>query len=63
MGMKDPDFHDPEAEGKYVTRETGGRLELIDGAGHYPQTEMPEKTASIIINFLKQKVNPENITK
>ena len=63
MGMKDPDFPDPKAEGKYVARETGGRLDLIEGAGHYPQTEMPEKTASIIINFLKRKGNSENIIK
>jgi pimeloyl-ACP methyl ester carboxylesterase len=53
MGSKDPDFPDPEAEGRYIVGQAGGRLELIDGAGHYPQTEMPEKTTPVITNFLK----------
>jgi hypothetical protein len=26
---------------------------MIDGAGHYPHAEMPEKTAPPIIDFLK----------
>ena len=53
MGTKDPDFPDPVAEGKYLAQQTGGRLELIEGAGHYPQTEMPEQTVPPIINFLR----------
>ncbi len=53
MGTKDPDFPDPAAEGKYVAEKTGGKLVLVEGAGHYPQTEMPEKTAPIVIDFLK----------
>jgi len=52
MGAKDPDFADPAEEGTYIAEKTGGKLEMIDGAGHYPQTEMPEKTASILIEFL-----------
>jgi pimeloyl-ACP methyl ester carboxylesterase len=54
MGTKDPDFPDPIAEGRYIAEHTGGKLELIEGAGHYPQTEMPEKTAPIVTDFLKQ---------
>jgi len=57
MGAKDPDFPDPEAEGKAVAQEIGGALELIEGAGHYPQTEMPEQTARIVIDFLKQSAS------
>jgi pimeloyl-ACP methyl ester carboxylesterase len=57
MGTKDPDFPDPAAEGEIVTEQTGGRLELIEGAGHYPQTEMPEKTTPVVIDFLKQAVS------
>ena len=56
MGTKDPDFPNPAAEGKFLAEQTSGVLELIEGAGHYPQTEMPEKTAPVIINFLKQSV-------
>ena len=54
MGSKDQDFPDPGAEGKIVAEQTGGKLVIIDGAGHYPQTEMPHETAPHIINFLKQ---------
>jgi pimeloyl-ACP methyl ester carboxylesterase len=54
MGGKDPDFPDPAAEGRILAERTGGRLEVIEGAGHYPQTEMPDKTAPILIDFLKQ---------
>ena len=53
MGTKDPDFPDPVAEGEYLAQQTGGNLEIMEGAGHYPQTEMPEKTAPLVINFLK----------
>jgi pimeloyl-ACP methyl ester carboxylesterase len=53
MGTKDPDFPDPASEGRTVARETGGSLVLIEGAGHYPQTEMPEKTVPVVTNFLK----------
>jgi pimeloyl-ACP methyl ester carboxylesterase len=53
MGTKDPDFPDPVAEGTYIAEQTGGKLELIDGAGHYPQTEMPEETTPIVIEFLR----------
>jgi pimeloyl-ACP methyl ester carboxylesterase len=53
MGTKDPDFPDPAGEGRLVAEQTGGRLELIEGAGHYPQTEMPEKTTPLVLDFLK----------
>jgi pimeloyl-ACP methyl ester carboxylesterase len=58
MGSKDPDFPDPVAEGKYVAEQTGGTLALVEGAGHYPQTEMPEKTAPTIVDFLKRAASP-----
>jgi pimeloyl-ACP methyl ester carboxylesterase len=54
MGTKDPDFPDPVAEGEYGAAETRGKLVLIEEAGHYPQTEMPEKTAPEILDFLAQ---------
>ena len=57
MGTKDPDFPDPVAEGRYLAQRTGGRLELMEGAGHYPQTEMPEKTAPLVIDFLEQSAS------
>jgi pimeloyl-ACP methyl ester carboxylesterase len=54
MGTKDPDFPEPVSEARGVAKDTGGVIELIEGAGHYPQTEMPEKTNPIIVDFLKR---------
>jgi pimeloyl-ACP methyl ester carboxylesterase len=54
MGGKDPDFPDPALEGKILAERTGGSLEVIKGAGHYPQAEMPEKTVPIFLDFLNQ---------
>jgi pimeloyl-ACP methyl ester carboxylesterase len=51
------DFPDPVAEGQFIAAKTGGRLELIKGAGHYPQTEMPEKTIPLVMDFLKTSVS------
>jgi pimeloyl-ACP methyl ester carboxylesterase len=56
IGTKDPDFPDPVAEARIVAGQTGGSVALIDGAGHYPQTEMPDKTGPIILQFLKEHV-------
>ena len=34
-----------------------GKLELFDGTGHYPQSERPEKTVPIVIDFLRNSTN------
>jgi pimeloyl-ACP methyl ester carboxylesterase len=60
MGTQDPDFPSPEAEARFIAEQTGGRLELVEGAGHYPQTEMPQQTTALVIEFLKQAV-PEPV--
>jgi pimeloyl-ACP methyl ester carboxylesterase len=54
MGTEDPDFPDPVAEGQYLVDRTGGKMIMIEGAGHYPQTEMPEETAQPVLEFLRQ---------
>jgi pimeloyl-ACP methyl ester carboxylesterase len=56
MGSKDPDFPQPEAEARYIGEQVGGKVVMIDGAGHYPQTEMPDKVAPIILEFLERSV-------
>ena len=56
MGTKDPDFPDAVAEGKYLAQQIGAELELIEGAGHYPQTEMPDETTPLVLDFLKHAV-------
>jgi pimeloyl-ACP methyl ester carboxylesterase len=54
IGTKDSDYPDPMAEGQYLAEKIGGRLVMIKGAGHYPQTVMPEKTTPAVLEFLKQ---------
>lgn len=56
MGSKDPDFKDPAGEAKWVAGQVNGECVMIEGAGHYPQTEMPEITGPHIIRFLNKVV-------
>jgi len=53
MGTKDPDWPDPIAEAKFIQDKLSAELVLIEDAGHYPQTEMPDKTTPAILQFLK----------
>ena len=32
---------------------SGGSLELVEDAGHYPDTEISKVTASLVLDFLK----------
>lgn len=62
MGSRDPDFKQPEGEGRQLAdrlQATSVTLAIIEGAGHHPQAEMPEQTASYILNFLADKL-PQN---
>jgi pimeloyl-ACP methyl ester carboxylesterase len=55
MGTKDPDWPDAEAEsGWIIDHLAGSSLLLVEDAGHYPQTEMPEKVIPGVLNFLAQ---------
>ena len=53
MGTKDPDWPDPEAEARFIAETLNANLALIEDAGHYPQTEMPEKVTPVILDFLE----------
>lgn len=55
MGSADPDFADPRVEGQFIAEAVHGQLDLIEGAGHYPQAEVPEHVASVIVTFLKKR--------
>jgi pimeloyl-ACP methyl ester carboxylesterase len=59
MGTLDPDWPDPVAEAQFITDALSAEQVLIEGAGHYPQTEMPEQTAPAIIDFLARVPAPE----
>jgi pimeloyl-ACP methyl ester carboxylesterase len=52
MGSKDPDFKNPEVEAKRVAQAVRGSYKIIENAGHYPQAEMPEIAAALILDFL-----------
>jgi pimeloyl-ACP methyl ester carboxylesterase len=54
MGSKDPDSHDPAAEAADIAERLRGRAVLIEGAGHYPMAEFPDRTVTEILPFLKQ---------
>jgi pimeloyl-ACP methyl ester carboxylesterase len=51
MGSRDPDFKDPEGEARFVAESLHGAYCMIEGAGHYPQTEMPEITIPAALSF------------
>jgi pimeloyl-ACP methyl ester carboxylesterase len=52
MGTKDPDWPDPEAEARFITEALSAEMVLVEGAGHYPQTEMPEQVTPAVLDFL-----------
>jgi pimeloyl-ACP methyl ester carboxylesterase len=53
MGGADPDFPDPEAEGKLVAQKLRGELVVLPGLGHYPQAEQPEEFLQPVMNFFR----------
>lgn len=58
MGTKDPDFPDPAAEARFIAERTRGEIALITGGGHYPQTELPDQTTPVILDFLRRAAVP-----
>ncbi|MFI6316533.1 alpha/beta fold hydrolase [Nonomuraea sp. NPDC050556] len=53
MGARDPDFPDPAAEARTQASLLRGQAVMIDGAGHYPMSEFPDRTAEALLPFLK----------
>ena len=53
MGTKDPDFPNPRAEAEWLVQQLGAKLLLVQDAGHFPQTEMPEQVGPAVVNFLR----------
>lgn len=54
MGSADPDFPDPAAEAATIAAAIGpeATVAMIDGAGHYPHVEAPERTNPPIVEFV-----------
>jgi pimeloyl-ACP methyl ester carboxylesterase len=53
MGSRDPDFPKPAKEAQLVASLVRGTVVMIEGAGHYPQTEMPEAVTAALVPFLQ----------
>ncbi|MFI6937308.1 alpha/beta fold hydrolase [Streptomyces sp. NPDC050287] len=56
MGTLDPDWADPYAEGSAIVDALSsglGRLEMIEGAGHYPHDQFPDHVVSLVLAFLR----------
>ncbi|GGP53431.1 alpha/beta fold hydrolase [Saccharothrix coeruleofusca] len=56
-GSLDPDWTDPRAEGEAVVAAMPaglGRVEVIEGAGHYPHVQFPTEVLAVILAFLRE---------
>ncbi|SDK93450.1 Pimeloyl-ACP methyl ester carboxylesterase [Glycomyces sambucus] len=56
-GDLDPDWPDPAAEGAGIVAgmpEGVGRVEVIEGAGHYPHVQFPERVAGLIAALARE---------
>ncbi|MFD5448994.1 alpha/beta fold hydrolase [Streptomyces sp. NPDC003470] len=56
MGTLDPDWADPHAEGSAIVDALPpglGRLEMIEGAGHYPHDQFPDQVVALTLGFLR----------
>ncbi|WP_328453354.1 alpha/beta fold hydrolase [Amycolatopsis sp. NBC_00438] len=54
-GSLDPDWADPRAEGEKILADLPrglGELVVVDGAGHYPHVQAPERVAELTLPFL-----------
>lgn len=54
-GTLDPDWADPRAEGEKIVADLPaglGELVVIEGAGHYPHAQTPEKVVELTLPFL-----------
>jgi len=52
MGALDPDFPDATAEANWLASALDAQSLIVEGAGHYPHTEMAEHVAPDILSFL-----------
>ena len=54
MGTRDPDFADATAEARWLASEIHGDSLIVEGAGHYPHAEMPERVTTKLLSFIAQ---------
>ena len=56
MGTRDPDFPDAKAEAQWLATQLHAESMIVDGAGHYPHTEMPEQVGPKILSFIAKAI-------
>ncbi|MEP7026476.1 MAG: alpha/beta hydrolase [Actinomycetota bacterium] len=56
MGTGDVDWADPLAEARWICDQLSAELTVLDGAGHHPHVEFPEKIAETVTAF-QQKLS------
>ncbi|WP_367159341.1 alpha/beta hydrolase [Kozakia baliensis] len=54
MGSHDSDFPDAVAESRWLAAQLHARCMVVEGAGHYPHTEMPERVLPELLSFITQ---------
>lgn len=54
MGTADPDFSDPEKEAHELASIMKADLLLVEGSGHYPHADNPDKVAKAVVELVKR---------
>jgi pimeloyl-ACP methyl ester carboxylesterase len=54
MGTADPDFPDAKKEANELARIMKSKVLFMEGSGHYPQADNPDKVAPAIIDFVER---------
>ncbi|GAA4659983.1 alpha/beta hydrolase [Kineococcus glutinatus] len=54
VGRLDPDFPDPAAEAAWAAQALGGRVVLVEEAGHYPAAQRPDVVVPAVREFLHE---------
>lgn len=57
MGDRDPDFKDPAAEAQWIGETLKAEVVMVTEAGHYPQSQQTEITATAVLGFLESVTN------